>query len=262
MLVAEFAIIGGDPLAIVRVRARLHLVDEVAHGQRMVLRGAEDQRFFPLVDLVHEQLHAVRFALLDLDDLVEVGFRIALPGFDFALHNLVIRRVDILVERCGNLLYAERREEAVIDALLERVDVDRLAEIGVGVRVLLALRRRGEPELNGGSKVIHDAAPIAFIICPAAMALVDDDEIEEIGRILAEIRRGLAVLRRTAHEGLEDGEEQAGILRDLAFLADVLRLDPHHGVLRERGEVVIGLVGEVVAVGQEEDARAARWFAA
>ena len=97
------------------------------------------------------------------------------------------------------------------------------------------------------------------------MALVDDDEIEEVGRILAEIRRGFAVLRRTAHEGLEDGEEQAGILWDLALLADVLRLDSDHCVIRERGErreIVIGLVGEVVAVGKEENARAACWFAA
>ena len=68
------------------------------------------------------------------------------------------------------------------------------------------------------------------------MALVNHDEIEEIGRILAEIRRGLAVLRRTAHEGLEDGEEQAGILRNFALLADVLRLDSDQGVFRERRE--------------------------
>jgi hypothetical protein len=89
------------------------------------------------------------------------------------------------------------------------------------------------------------------------MALVDDDEIEEIGRILAKIGRGLAVLGRTAHEGLEDGKKQAGILRGPAFLADILRLYPHHGVLRERGEVVKGLVGEIIAVSQEEDTRAA-----
>src|SRR6266404_5832567 len=91
------------------------------------------------------------------------------------------------------------------------------------------------------------------------MALVYDDAIEEIGGILAEIRRGFAFLRRTAHEGLEDGEEQAGILRDLALFADILRLDANKGVVRERRErreVVVGLVGKVVPVGQEEDSRA------
>jgi len=69
--------------------------------------------------------------------------RIRMHGVNFALHHLVIRRVDIVVERGGNLLYAERREEAVIDALPEGVDVDGIAKVGVGVRVLLALRRRG-----------------------------------------------------------------------------------------------------------------------
>ena len=45
-----------------------------------------------------------------------------------------------------------------------------------------------------------------------------------------------AVLRRTAHEGLEDGEEHARVLRDLAFLADALRADAGQGIVRERGE--------------------------
>jgi hypothetical protein len=40
----------------------------------------------------------VRFALLDLDNLVEIGLRITLPDLHFTLHNLVIRRVDILVD--------------------------------------------------------------------------------------------------------------------------------------------------------------------
>ncbi len=116
VLVAEFAVVGSDPLAIVRVGAGLRLVDEVAHRQRVVLGGAEDQRFFVLVDLLHEQLHAVGFTFLDLDDLVEVGFHIALAALHFALQHIVIRCVNVLVERGGNLLYAERCEKAVIDA--------------------------------------------------------------------------------------------------------------------------------------------------
>ena len=60
VLLAQLAVVGRDALAIVRVLAGLHLVDEVAHGQGVGLRGAEDQRLFVLVDLLHEQLHAVR----------------------------------------------------------------------------------------------------------------------------------------------------------------------------------------------------------
>ena len=74
--------------------------------------------------------------------------------------------------------------------------------------------------------------------------------------------RGLAVLRRAAHEGLEDREEQAAVLGHPALLPDVLRRDPHHRILGEGGEGVVGLVGEDVAVGEEQDARAAVRFAA
>ena len=59
VLLAERAVVGRDPLAVVRVFAGLHLVDEVAHGQRMILRGAEHQRLLVLVDLLHEHLHPV-----------------------------------------------------------------------------------------------------------------------------------------------------------------------------------------------------------
>ena len=262
VLLAERAVVGGHALAVVRVVARLHLVDEVAHGQRVILRGAEDQRLLALVDLLHEDLHAVRFALLDLDDLVEVGLRVALARLDLALDHCVVGRVDVLVERRGDLLHLERRQEAVVDAVLERVDVDRLAEVGVGVDVVLALGRGGQAELHGGREVVEDAAPVAFVVRAAAMALVDDDEVEEVRRILAEVGRGLAVLRRAAHEGLEDREEQAAVLRHLALLADVLRLDPHQRILGEGGEGVVGLIGEDVAVGEEQDARAARRLAA
>src|SRR5260370_467150 len=44
VLIPELSIVRRDPLAIVWVRALFHLIDEVAYGQRMVLRGAEDKR--------------------------------------------------------------------------------------------------------------------------------------------------------------------------------------------------------------------------
>ena len=262
VLLAEGPVVRGHALAVVRLLARLHLVDQVAHGQRVVLRGAEDQRLLALVDLLHEQLDPVRFAFLDLDDLVEVRFRVPPAGLDLPLDQLVVGGVDILVERRRDLLDPERRQEAVVDAVLQRIDVDRLAEVGVGVHVLVALGRGGQAELHGGGEVVEDAAPGALVVGPAAMALVDDDEVEEVRRILAEVGAGLAVLRRAAHEGLEDREEQAAVLGHLALLPDVLRRDPHHGILGEGGEGVIRLVGEDVAVGEEEDARAAVRFAA
>ena len=121
VLLPQRSIARGYALAVVRVRARLHLVDKIAHGKRMDLRSTEDQSLFPLVDLLHEQLYAVRFAFLDLDDPVEVAFGVTPSGLNFAFHDVIIRRVDVFIKRCRNLLDAEGREETVVDALLERV---------------------------------------------------------------------------------------------------------------------------------------------
>ena len=145
--------------------------------------------FSLLVDLLHEDLHAVGFTLLDLDDLVEVGFRVALLGFDLAFDELVVRRIDILVERRGNLLHLEWREEAVVDAFLERIDIDRLAEVSVGVHVVFTFGSGGQAKLHRRGKVVEDAAPVAFIVGTTPMTLVDDDEVEEVRWVLAKIGR-------------------------------------------------------------------------
>jgi hypothetical protein len=94
------------------------------------------------------------------------------------------------------------------------------------------------------------------------MALVDHDEIEEVRWVLAEVGRGFAVPRRSAHESLEDGEEQAAVLRNSPFLANVARFDAHHRVFGKRGKSVVRLVGENVAVSEKQDARTPRRLAA
>jgi len=166
MLFAEGAVVRRDPLAVVRVRARLHLVDEIAHGQCVILCRAEHQRLLVLIDLAHENLDALLFALLDLDDLVEVRFVVEFAGLDFTLHYVVVRRIDVVIQRSLNLLHLERREETVVDAVLERVDIDRLAEIGVGVHVILALGRGGEAELHGRGEVIENARQVLSSFAP------------------------------------------------------------------------------------------------
>ena len=192
-LLAQRAVVGRHPHAVVRVAARLHLVDQVAHQQRVALRRAEHQRLLALVDLVHEQLDAIALPLLDLDGAVELRLAVALALLDLAFDHLVVGRVDVVVERGGDLLHLERRQEAVVDALLQRIGVNRLAEIGVGVDVVAALGRRGQAELHGRREIFENVAPVALVVGAAAMALVDDDEVEEVGRIVAEIGRGLAV---------------------------------------------------------------------
>jgi hypothetical protein len=231
VLLAERTVVGRDAVAVVGIAARLGLVDEVAHRQGVVLGGAEDQRLLPLVDLVHEDPHPGRLPLADLDGPVELALRVAPPRLDLPLQQVVVRRVDVLVQGGGDLLHLERRQEAVVDPLPERVHVHRLAEVRVRVHVVSSPGRGGEAQLHGGGEVLQDAAPRALVVGAAAVALVHDDEVEELRWVLAEVGRGLAVLERPAHEGLEDGEEQAPVLGHPALPADLVRLDAAQRVL-------------------------------
>src|SRR5690606_12072510 len=105
----------------------------------------------------------------------------------------------------------------------------RLAEVGISVGVVLALGRSGQAQLHGGREVFEDTAPVAFIICTAPVALVDDDEVEEVRRVLAKVRR----IALTTHKGLEDREENAAVLRHLTLLLDLVRSDTHERIFGE-----------------------------
>jgi hypothetical protein len=139
MLVAKRAVIRGHTHAVVRVRGRLHLVDQVANRERMFLRGAKNKYFLLLVDRVHEQFDAIFFALLDLDDAVEIVLGVTPAFLDLALDQLVIGGVDVMIERGGDLLDLKGSQIAVIDPFLEGIDVNRLSEIGVGINICPAL---------------------------------------------------------------------------------------------------------------------------
>ena len=93
-------------------------------------------------------------------------------------------------------------EKAVADALLERVGVDRLAEVVDVGDVFGLLGRGGEADLRGGGKVFEDFAPGGILRGAAAVAFVDDDQVEEAGRKLAE--ELLPLLR--AGDGLVEAE--------------------------------------------------------
>ena len=112
--------------------------------------------------------------------------------------------------------------------------------------------------MHRGREIVEDRAPGAFVVRTAPVALIDDDEVEEVGRVLAEVRRAA----RTAHEGLEDGEKDAAVLRHPALLANVGRVDAHQGIVGKGREGVVSLVSQDVSVGQEQDARPARGLGA
>ena len=70
----------------------------------------------------------------------------------------------------------------------------------------------------------------------------------------------MSVLRCSAHKGLKNGEEDAAVLRNLAFFADFIRCNAYHRIFRKCGKGVVSLVSQNVSVGQKQDARPAGWF--
>jgi len=92
------------------------------------------------------------------------------------------------------------------------------------------------------------------------MARINHDDVKEIGRVLAEPGGGLAIHQWPAHEVLEDGEEHTGVGGHAPLFAQGIGRKPGQGVVfegGEAGEVVEGLIGEGVAIGQKENARPA-----
>ena len=217
----------------------------------MILRGAENEAFFSLVDFLHKELDAHPFALLDLDDAVEVGFLVNLAGFNFAFNDGIVRGVGVFIQRGFDAADFEGRQKTVVDAFLQRIDIDRIAEVFVSVGVFLAFGRGGQTELHGGREIFHDGAPVAFVVGAAAVTLIDNDQVKVIFWVAAKIG-GLA---RPAHKGLEDGEEDASVGGHPAKPADLVGFDAHQGVFGEGVEGVKSLVGQDVAVRQEQHAR-------
>src|SRR5262245_30140810 len=223
----QSTVICRNAVAVVRVSARLHLVDEITDCEGVELACAEHERFLLLVDLFHEDFNTLSLPLFDLNDPVEVLLLVESAALDFALDELVIGSVEILIQRSGDLLQAKRREESVVNALTEGVDINRLAEVAVRIDVLVTLRGCGEAELHRRREVIQYPPPGALVVSAAAVTLINDNEIEEVGRVLAEVGRRFAVLGRSAHKRLKDREEHAPILGHTPFLTNIVGRNPH-----------------------------------
>ena len=56
-----------------------------------------------------------------------------------------------------------RSQKAVVNALSQAVGVNGVAEVQVGVAILVAQRRGGHADLVGGGEVFEDLAPVASL---------------------------------------------------------------------------------------------------
>ena len=119
----------------------------------------------------------------------------------------------------------------------------RVAEVAVGVAVVVAQRRGRHAELHSGREVFENLAPGARVAGAAAVTLVDDDEVEEVRRERLEQADAPLILGQR----LIEGEIH------LAALDDLAGLDLIAGIAEGREDAVLGLVHEDVAVGEVED---------
>ena len=103
------------------------------------------------------------------------------------------------------------------------------------------------PKLEGRLEVFEDFPPTAFVPGTAPMALVHDDEVEEVGRVLSVQARAAFVFGN----GLIDGEV------DFPPLADLAVGDLPAGIAERREGLVLRVVDQDVAVGKVENLGAA-----
>jgi len=133
-------------------------------------------------------------------------------------------------------------EEPVLDALVEGVGVDRIAEVAIGVDIRIPLWGRSHPELGCGGEVLEDFPPARLVVSAATMALVHYDQVEVVRRVILESVRTVPTT-----ECLVRGEEDTpgGI---------GLSENPMHRISEDRCErLAHWLVDQRMPVGEVED---------
>src|SRR6185437_1062027 len=115
------------------------------------------------------------------------------------------------------------------------------------VPVIFPQRRRRHAELIGRLEIVQNVSPIAVVARAAAVALIDDDQVEEVRRIFPIQTRPPFV----AGDGLVDRKI------DVATMADFAILDLEPRIAERRKSLGHRVVDENVAIREEQDF----WFA-
>ena len=246
------------------------LVYHVAHNHGVFLSGTEHYGLLVRIYLCQKLLNPVLVPILYLDVAIGkilLGIYLLLVNLT-ALHHIA-HGILIVVDVARGYIHAERHEKAVLYALFQRVAIHRLAKVVVCVRVLLTARRCRHAKLTGIVEILHQLSPFALVVSTSTMALVNNDEVKEILRVLRVVRH-IALCRCLAsfffllslllvgrgHHCLEYGEVQIPCRRHLvAVLSQFLRGNAAHGILVKLVKVVDCLICKNIPVGYEQYSR-------
>src|SRR5690554_1416803 len=199
----------------------------------MTLVGTKDEGFLLLITLIKIDCHPLRFPFLDFDSSVEVFLLVESSLLDLTLHHGIIGSIHVIVEGCLDAFHLEWREETIVDTFLQGVDVNRFPEVAVGVHIVISFGSCCQSQLHSRAEIFHDTPPVAFIVGPTTMALIDDDKIEIIAWVFTKIWSRIPILIGTAHKGLKDGEEDTAVGGNTPLLADLIRFDTNQSIFRK-----------------------------
>ncbi|MNG00503.1 hypothetical protein D3C84_834410 [compost metagenome] len=136
-----------------------------------------------------------------------------------------------------------RREKTVLDSLFEGVAVHRLTEVGDAGHLFGFLRCGGEADMGGAGEVVKNLAPSGILGGTATVAFVDHNQVEEVsGKLFVDVHFFFS-----ARHGLI--ERKVNLVRGINLTIG----DLGHRLAEGLEIVVLGLVDQDVAVGQEEN---------
>ena len=250
---ADVALVGGDAADVIGIllhQIAVEVNELLPHLGGVFLIDAEHQRLGEAIG-AFEQIGQVAGhgpgAGTQCNDALEV------LGLVFVVGHLAAKAVELVLAgppaRCvhggDDAVHAVGCKKAVLYALTQAVGIDGVAEVFVAVARFFAQRGGRHAELHGGREIVEHRAPRAFIAAGAAMALVDDDEVEKIRAVLAEHVGG------GGRKRLIDAEIH------VPALAGVAATDLVPGIAEGREHLGHGVIDQDVAIREEQDFGAA-----
>ncbi len=255
MTATDVAFIGCDAADIIRVFAHqiaIQIVQCLPHFGSVFLIDAKDDCLREAIGLVQKisEMLCNRFGSLEQSNFsfeVRRSINLVWDATPIAINIIFTRPPTRRIPLSDDAVDSIWRKKAVFNSLPQTVLVNRIAEVKVRVASFIAQRCGCHAELVGGLEVFEDLAPIRIFAGAAAVTFIDDDQIEEVRRVLF-IQAGSTFI---LCQRLIDREI------NLAALNSVSVFDLRAGVAELGEDFIFGIVNQNIAVRQVENFRTA-----